>query len=76
MNLNRIRLGDYIKQVNLKNKNEEYKLESVRGISTQKKFIYTKADMTGVSLKKYKIVTFSDLINLLIILSVCYTLPQ
>lgn len=56
MNLNRIRLGDYIKQVNLKNKNEEYKLESVRGISTQKKFIYTKADMTGVSLKKYKIV--------------------
>ena len=56
MSLNKIRLGDYIKQVNLKNKNEEYKLESVRGISTQKKFIYTKADMTGVSLKNYKIV--------------------
>lgn len=56
MKLNRIRLGDYINQVNLKNRKDEYTIDCVRGISTQKKFIDTKADMTGVSLKNYKIV--------------------
>ena len=56
MKLNRIRLGDYINQVNLKKRKDEYTIDCVRGISTQKKFIDTKADMTGVSLKNYKIV--------------------
>lgn len=43
----------YIALVETKNDNLEYGLESVRGISIEKKFIDTKADMTNVNLKPY-----------------------
>jgi len=56
MTLNRIKLGKYIKLCDEKNSDEELSIESVRGISTQKRFIETKADMDGVSLRNYKIV--------------------
>lgn len=46
----------YIALVETKNDNLEYGLESVRGVSIEKKFIDTKADMTNVNLKPYYVV--------------------
>lgn len=48
-------LGDYIEQCDERNSSEKYSLEAVRGISIEKKMIYTKANMDGVSLKPYKL---------------------
>lgn len=48
-------LGDYIEQCDERNTSGEYSLETVRGISIEKKMIYTKANMDGVSLKPYKL---------------------
>lgn len=48
-------LGDYIEQCDERNTSGEYSLEAVRGISIEKKMIYTKANMDGVSLKPYKL---------------------
>lgn len=56
MALRKIKLGKYICQSDEKNSNLELSIENVRGISTQKIFIDTKANMEGVSLKNYKIV--------------------
>ena len=50
------KIGKYIQQVDLRNA-EGLSLEYVRGISIEKKFIDTKADMEGVSLVPYKIVS-------------------
>lgn len=50
------KLGRYISLCNEKNDNLVYDLDSVRGISIEKKFIFTKANMEGVSLKPYFIV--------------------
>lgn len=46
-------IGPYIELSEDKNDNLEYGLESVRGVSIEKKLIDTKADMNGVSLKPY-----------------------
>ena len=46
----------YIALVETKNDELEYGLDSVRGVSIEKKFIDTKADMTNVNLKPYYIV--------------------
>lgn len=56
MALSKCKLGEHIRLYSEKNIEKELLLDSVRGISTQKKFIKTKADMNGVSLKNYKIV--------------------
>lgn len=56
MALTKIKLGKLIKQSSLKNAGEILTLDDVRGISTQREFIETKADMDGVSLKNYKVV--------------------
>lgn len=56
MALTKIKLGKLIKQSSLKNVDEVLSLDLVRGISTQREFIETKADMDGVSLKNYKVV--------------------
>ena len=56
MALRKIRLGDYIFQSNIKNDKLELNINNVRGISTQKMFIDTKANMDGVPLNNYKIV--------------------
>ncbi|MGP1577549.1 MAG: restriction endonuclease subunit S [Treponema sp.] len=50
------RLGDYIEETDERNSASKYKLDAVRGISTEKRFISTKANLDGVSLTSYKIV--------------------
>lgn len=50
------KLGNYISLCNRKNANLKFGVESVRGISIEKKFIQTKADMSGVSFKPYTII--------------------
>ena len=49
-------IGPYIQEIDNKNTDLELGLENVRGISIDKKFIPTKANMDGVSLNNYKIV--------------------
>ena len=49
-------IGEYIKPCIEKNTNEKYGLEDVQGISIQKCFIETKANMEDVSLKPYILV--------------------
>lgn len=56
MALKKIKLGDYISQYNEKNDKLELSIDNVRGISTQKMFIETKANMEGVPLNNYRIV--------------------
>lgn len=50
------RIGDYIELVETRNDSLEFGLDSVRGVSIEKKFINTKADMNGVSLSPYYVV--------------------
>jgi len=50
------KLGDYIELVEKRNSDNIYKKDNVRGISTQKVFIPTKANLDGVSLSGYKLV--------------------
>lgn len=56
MALNKYKLGDLIENSNTKNVELIFDLNAVRGISTQKQFIETNADMAGVPLNNYKIV--------------------
>lgn len=56
MSLSKYRLGDLISQLETKNLGNVYGLKDVRGISIKKEFIFTKADMNGVSLSQYLIV--------------------
>ena len=53
-------LGDYIVEVNERNENGEFTADDVRGVSIQKKFIDTKANMDGVSVRNYKVVRPDD----------------
>ena len=50
------RLGNYIELVDGKNSNGQFGLNHIKGISTKKEFITTKADMDGISLTGYKTV--------------------
>ena len=50
-----VRLGDYIEQCD-ERAGDNYTLDDVVGISTDKKLIATKANMNGVSLNSYKVV--------------------
>ena len=50
------KLGNYIALCDEKNEDLVYGLDTVRGISIKKRFIYTKANMEGVSLKPYAVV--------------------
>ena len=56
MKLTKYKLGSLIEQCDTRNKEEKYTVDNVRGISTGKVFIGTKANMDGVSLTSYKIV--------------------
>lgn len=49
-------LGNYIKEVDARNDDLILQISDVRGISTQKEFIPTKANMRGVSVANYKVV--------------------
>lgn len=48
-------LGDYVDYCDERNIDGKYTLDFVRGISIEKKMIFTKANMEGVSLKPYKL---------------------
>ena len=49
-------IGPYIEEVNERNISKIYSEDNVRGISIQKEFIATKANLDGVSLSSYKVV--------------------
>ena len=50
------RIKPFIQLVETKNEKLDYGLDSVRGVSIEKKFINTKADMSDVNLKPYYVV--------------------
>ena len=50
-----VTLGEYVEPSDERNSEGKYTLDDVRGISIQKKLIFTKADMQGVSLTPYKL---------------------
>ena len=52
----KIRIGAYLEQTDLRNTDKKLSISSLRGISTDKVFIDTKADMLDVSLTNYKLV--------------------
>ncbi len=52
----KLKIGEFIEQYDKRNADDQLKLNRVKGISTEKSFIDTKADMNGVSLTSYKIV--------------------
>lgn len=56
MALNKYKLSDLIEPCDTRNCDGKYILEDIRGISTGKQFIDTKANMDGVSLSSYKVV--------------------
>lgn len=60
MVLTRYKLGELIELCEAKNENLQYDINDVKGISIQKIFIETKADMTDVSLKPYLLVQPDD----------------
>ena len=55
-NMPREKIGNYIELSDERNADNFYTAEDVRGISIDKKFIPTKADIEGVSLKNYFLV--------------------
>ena len=56
MGLSRYKLGELIEQCDERNIHGLLSADEVKGISTSKKFIETKANMNGVSVNSYKIV--------------------
>ena len=60
MGLKKYKLGELIELTDERNSLGRYSLEDVKGISTEKNFIETKANMDGVSLDSYKVVNFRD----------------
>lgn len=49
-------IGKYLELTELTNENLQYGIDDVMGVSIEKKFIPTKADMMGVSLKPYYVI--------------------
>lgn len=60
MALTKYKLGDLIELCEETNANLQYGIDDVKGISIQKKFIETKADMDGVALHPYLLVKPDD----------------
>ena len=58
----KLKIGEFIEQYDKRNSDNRLKLNSVKGISTEKSFIDTKADMNGVSLTSYKVVETSTFV--------------
>ena len=56
MGFSKKRMGEYLVQIDARNSNNVFGEEYVRGISTGKAFIPTKANLQGVSLSNYKVV--------------------
>ncbi|MDE6762273.1 MAG: restriction endonuclease subunit S [Oscillospiraceae bacterium] len=60
MGLIKYKLGDLIEPCDERNYNSKYTLDNIKGISTDKEFIDTKANMDGVSLSSYKVVNCQE----------------
>lgn len=60
MGLSKYKLGELVELTDERNSMGRYSLEDVKGISTEKNFIETKANMDGVSLDSYKVVNYRD----------------
>lgn len=60
MGLTKYKLGELIEPTDERNYSGKYSLDSVKGISTEKAFIDTKANMDGVSLDSYKVVNSGE----------------
>ena len=60
MTMKKYKLGELVELTDERNSMGRYSLEDVKGISTEKNFIETKANMDGVSLDSYKVVNFRD----------------
>ena len=58
--MKKYKLGELVELTDERNSMGRYSLEDVKGISTEKNFIETKANMDGVSLDSYKVVNFRD----------------
>lgn len=58
----RVPLGELIELCDERNDKGKYTLEDLRGISTDKNFIPTKANMDGVSLTSYKVVNANEFV--------------
>lgn len=59
MKLNYSKLGDYIKESKLKNKDS---IETnLVGLSNEKQFTDSKANIIGTDLSKYKLITYNQL---------------
>lgn len=50
------KIKDYIQQLDDRNNKKIYNINNVKGLSIQKEFIETKANLSGVSLTSYKVV--------------------
>ena len=57
-----VELGEYIEQLDKRNSNAALTVGDIKGISTDKCFIPTKANMDGVSVLSYKIVAPSEFV--------------
>lgn len=57
-----VELGEYIEQSDKRNSNAALTVSDIKGISTDKCFIPTKANMDGVSVLSYKIVAPSEFV--------------
>ena len=55
-----MKIGDFIELLDFRNSDNALGVNSVRGISTDKRFIATKANLEGVSLSSYKLVKPKD----------------
>ncbi len=53
-------ISEFIEPTDSRNEDLKYSIDDVRGISIEKKFINTKANMQGVSLRPYKIIRPND----------------
>lgn len=53
-------ISAYIEQTDERNEDMQYGIDDVKGVSIEKKFIDTKANMRGVSLRPYKIIRPGD----------------
>ena len=60
MALTSYKLGNLIEQCDDRNNELKYTLDNVQGISIQKTFIETKANLNGISLTSYKIVQHGE----------------
>lgn len=60
MGLNKYKLGALIELTDERNTKGVFTVKDVQGISTEKSFIATKANMDGVCLDSYKIVKFNE----------------